>query len=83
MYVMGYYPFQLSYPKNDGTSVKVPIYISKENTEYYQQYNNQYNGTQYENANWTRYLDQLNSKAYSYSLRNKVEQSLIKDNFEY
>ena len=61
----------------------VPIYISKENTEYYQQYNNQYNGTQYENANWTRYLDQLNSKAYPYSLRNKVEQSLIRDNFEY
>lgn len=48
---MGYYRFQLSYPKNDGTFVKVPIYISKENTEYYQQYNNQYNGTQYENAN--------------------------------
>ena len=31
MYVMGYYPLQLSYPKNDNTSVKAPIYISKEN----------------------------------------------------
>ncbi|WPL40166.1 hypothetical protein [Malacoplasma iowae] len=83
MYVMGYYPFELLYPKEDGTLVQTPIHLSIDNNEYSREFFNSYNGKDFENQNWNKYLDELNSKAYPYSLRNKVEQSIINNNLEY
>lgn len=83
LYSMGYYPFQISYPSGDGSLITASHYLSKENNEYSAQFNNPYTADQYENDNWNKYLEELNSKSYSYSLLNTIQQSLSNNNFEY